>query len=131
MCNGTVRGSGITDGKLFTLDSSLMKNSLHDVHIAVNENSLQLHHKRFGHLGLKNLKLLNNQKLVDGLIFKISEEVEFCEGCTKGMQTRSLFPKNEATRAKELLRIVHTDVCGPMKTQTLGGNRYFVTFIDD
>ena len=40
------------------------------------------------------------------------------------------FPKGQATRATELLEIVHSDVCGPMQTTSLGGNRYFVTFID-
>src|SRR3984893_1685454 len=27
--------------------------------------------------------------------------------------------------------LVHTDVCGPIKAASLGGSRYFVTFIDD
>ncbi len=29
------------------------------------------------------------------------------------------------------MEIVHTDVCGPMKTTSHGGARYFLTFIDD
>ena len=29
------------------------------------------------------------------------------------------------------LRLVHSDVCGPMQTQSIGGAKYFVTFIDD
>ncbi|GJX34125.1 putative RNA-directed DNA polymerase [Tanacetum coccineum] len=32
---------------------------------------------------------------------------------------------------ENLLDLVHFDVCGPMKTKTLGGCSYFVTFIDD
>ena len=35
------------------------------------------------------------------------------------------------TRAKEPLKLIHTDVCGPMSTNSIGGARYFVTFIDD
>ena len=27
--------------------------------------------------------------------------------------------------------MVYFDVCGPMKVETLGGSKYFVTFIDD
>lgn len=38
---------------------------------------------------------------------------------------RSVGPCNE------LLRIVHSDVVGPLKTQSIGGAKYFVTFIDD
>lgn len=34
-------------------------------------------------------------------------------------------------RSKEHLQVVHSDVCGPMETPTLSGNRYFVTFVDE
>ncbi|KAL8149203.1 hypothetical protein AgCh_006275 [Apium graveolens] len=34
-------------------------------------------------------------------------------------------------RAADLLGLVHTDVCGPMSTQAMGGFSYFITFIDD
>ena len=33
--------------------------------------------------------------------------------------------------SKDRLQLVHSDVCGPMKTASLGGSKYFVTFIDD
>ena len=34
-------------------------------------------------------------------------------------------------RVNELLVLVHTDVCGPIKTQAREGYSYFITFIDD
>jgi len=34
-------------------------------------------------------------------------------------------------RASELLGLIHTDVCGPMKIQAKGGYSYFITFTDD
>ena len=30
-----------------------------------------------------------------------------------------------------ILELVYSDVCGPFEVESLGGNRYFVTFIDD
>jgi len=42
-----------------------------------------------------------------------------------------LFLKVKASRASKLLELVHSDVCIPMKITSLGGARYFVTFIDD
>ncbi|KAG2955346.1 hypothetical protein PC118_g24752 [Phytophthora cactorum] len=39
--------------------------------------------------------------------------------------------KSSPNRAKQVLEVVHSDVCGPMQTPTFGGKRYFVTFIDD
>ena len=29
------------------------------------------------------------------------------------------------------LEIVHSDICGPMQTSSIGGCNYFLTFIDD
>ena len=108
-----------------------MSKSLHEANAAVDEKSLELWHQRFGHLGVKNVKLLQDQKLVNGMKLNDSEDMKFCEGCVKGKQNRNSFPKGQTTRATELLEIVHSDVCGPMQTASLGGNRYFVTFIDD
>ena len=34
-------------------------------------------------------------------------------------------------RAKEVLDLVHTDLCGPMSTSARGGYKYFIIFIDD
>uniref|UniRef100_A0AAV1UXI3 Integrase catalytic domain-containing protein n=1 Tax=Peronospora matthiolae TaxID=2874970 RepID=A0AAV1UXI3_9STRA len=33
--------------------------------------------------------------------------------------------------AKKMLEVIHSDVCGPMQTASLGESRYFVTFIDE
>ena len=32
---------------------------------------------------------------------------------------------------RQPLELVHTDICGPMPERSLGGSRYFITFIDD
>ena len=37
----------------------------------------------------------------------------------------------KSIKSKEKLQLVHTDICGPMQTQSLGGSRYFITFTDD
>ena len=48
-----------------------------------------------------------------------------------GKQNRVSFKSYPPSRKTELLELVHFDLCGPMKTKTLGGALYFVTFIDD
>lgn len=35
------------------------------------------------------------------------------------------------SRKQNILNLVHLDLCDPFNPQTLGGSRYFVTFIDD
>ena len=39
--------------------------------------------------------------------------------------------KAKGYRAKEVLDLVYTDLCGPINTSARGGYEYFITFIDD
>jgi hypothetical protein len=54
-----------------------------------------------------------------------------CESCLMGGQTKQPFNKKGGTRAKEILELVHSDVCGAMSEKSISGYRYFLTFIDD
>jgi hypothetical protein len=57
-------------------------------------------------------------------------EVDFCEHCIYGKQSRVRFPSG-ATREKGILELVHSDVFGPVSVPSLGGSLYYVSFIDD
>ena len=46
-------------------------------------------------------------------------------------QSRSTFKQNVPIREKEKLEVIYSDVCGPIQTESLGGNRYFISFIDE
>ena len=74
-----------------------------------------------------------NKNIVKGLKLQPVESgnKEACVRCIKGKQTRNYFPKEQATRARDILDIIHTDVCGPMQPKSICGNKYSVTFIDD
>ena len=54
-----------------------------------------------------------------------------CEGCNLGKHHKDSFLAGMSWRATQPLALVHSDICGPMETVSLGGNRYFLTFIDD
>jgi len=58
-------------------------------------------------------------------------ELEKCSHCMTGKQTRVSFKKHPPSRKSELLELVHSDVCGPLKVKSFSGALYFVTFIDD
>ena len=47
-----------------------------------------------------------------------------------GKQQRVSF-QNNSTQKLEKLELVYSDVCRPMKVDSLGSNKYFVTFIDN
>lgn len=56
---------------------------------------------------------------------------ELCEDCIVKKQHRDVFPKGTSWRAKRVLELVHSDLCGPIKPMSNGGKRYFISFIDD
>ena len=87
-------------------------------------------HLRYGHPGFYGLKLLSKTKMVDGLL-EINEPENLCEACVKGKQHRQSFPVRKWWISRRPLEIVHTDIAGPFDISSLGGNRYYLTFIDD
>lgn len=95
------------------------------------ENKGSIWHRRYGHLGIRNLKAMALDNMVDGLDYQPSMEPDFCEPCIEGKHHHSKFPVEGGRRADEPLGLVHTDVCGKMGTQSLSGGEYFLTFIDD
>lgn len=79
---------------------------------SVNED-ITMMHRRMGHSSK----------------FPVPHQV--CEVCVKAKQTRNQFtPLTEDRKAKRILEVVSTDVCGPIKPATYDGKNYYVTFID-
>ena len=91
----------------------------------------ELWHRRFGHLGMRNMNKLKKSELVDGFDYDVQEKLDFCELCVSGKIHRNPFPKSGRERATESLGIVHSDVCGKISSPSLGQAEYFVVFIDD
>lgn len=83
-----------------------------------------LWHRRLGHLSLSSMKFLKNA------IGEIDIPSCKCIVCIKGKQTREPF-NGKGKKADECLQLIHSDVVGPMPIESLGGCKYFVTFIDD
>ena len=57
-------------------------------------------------------------------------DFDFCEHCIYGKQNRVRFPSG-ATRAKEILELIHSDMFGHVPIPSLGKSVYYVSFIDD
>ena len=88
-------------------------------------------HCRFGHLRSRNLEKLAQNKLVNGLNYDPSRNRVFCQPCVDGKIHKKQFPTTGGRRANKLLELIHSDVCGKVKTSSLGGCHYFLTSIDD
>ena len=90
-----------------------------------------LWHQRLGHVHELRLKKCTENESVRGTNIKKMTEMSFCEGCLAGKMCRKPFPAVGEIRSTRRLQLVHGDVCGPMHTPSIGGAKYFVTFIDD
>ena len=88
----------------------------------------ELWHRRLAHIHYKALPIVS--KVVTGLP-EIKENQEgVCRGCTKGKNVKNPFTSSD-NKAKGVLDIIHSDVCGPMAASSLSRYVYYVTFIDD
>ena len=76
----------------------------------------------------KGMQILHSRKL---LPYLKQVSLELCENCVYGKQKRVRFLRVGKQKKSEKLELVHTDVWGPAQVQSLGGSRYYVTFIDD
>ncbi|CAL8133801.1 unnamed protein product [Prunus armeniaca] len=92
-------------------------------------HSLQIWHKRLGHLNERSIKMLEDQGMVHGLPH-LEQISVLCEGCMLGKQHRDSFPSESTWRAKCPLELVHTDICGPMQTESISGNKKFKAIIE-
>ena len=77
------------------------------------------------------LKKCVQNELVQWIDIETMTELSFCEGCLAGKMCRKPFPTLGEIRSTRKLQLVHSDVCSPMQTQSIGGAKYFVAFIDD
>lgn len=85
-------------------------------------------HRRMGHLGRGGMKQLTKGPAKSIRGFETTKEE--CDICVKGKQSRKPF-KFSGKQVRVPLELIHSDICGPMFTESLGGAKYFITFIED
>src|SRR5215216_1875227 len=111
---------------LFLLNLDCSDTHIHNIETkrckGYNDSATYLWHCRLGHIGLKRMKKLH----ADGLL----ESLDACEPCLMGKMTKTPF-SGTMERETDLWEIIYTDVCGPMSVEARGGYRYFLTFTDD
>src|SRR4051812_2083340 len=71
-------------------------------------------HCCLGHIGVKRMKKLHSDGLLESLDF---ESFDTCEPCLMGKMTRTSF-SGSTELATDLLEIMHSNVCGPMSVST-------------
>ena len=74
---------------------------------------------------------MDSKELVEGVTVFKSAKFSFCEGCVEEKMNRKPFKLVGEILSKRKLQYVHSDVCGPIPKESIGGRQYFVMFVDD
>ncbi|GJT99344.1 retrotransposon protein, putative, ty1-copia subclass [Tanacetum coccineum] len=90
-------------------------------------DSALLWHCRLGHISKKRIKKLQHDELLNSTDLRAFEK---CVPCMFGKMARKPYT-HQVERAKDLLGLIHIDVCGPFKIMLRQRASYFVTFTDD
>ena len=114
--------------------TALNKACYHAVQNNCNQKSddMTILHRRFGHPSSVILMHLLNfcSKLKVSQKSVLSSAHVLCEACQLGKVHKHHFPATE-TKTKQVLELIHTDLCGPSPTVSKNGYRYYISFIDD
>ncbi|GKA20689.1 zinc finger, CCHC-type containing protein [Tanacetum coccineum] len=95
--------------------------------VKLNLDYALLWYCRLGHISKKRIEKLQHDGLLDSTDIK---SLEKCVSCMSRKMARKPY-SHQVERAKDLLGLIRTDVCGPFKIMSRQGASYFVTFTNN
>ena len=98
------------------------------IRVADASTNTSLWHHRLGHISEKGMEMLLSKRKLPELK---SIDFDMCESCILGKQKNVSFLKTSKTPKAEKLELVYINLWGPSSVASLGGSRYYITFIDD
>jgi len=92
---------------------------------------IMLWHKRLGHASFSLLNKLVSKNLVVGLPSIKFNDDKFCDACARGKQVRNSFKLKNGVTTTHPLKLLHVDLCGPMRITSRGAKIYVLVMVDD
>ncbi|GKE21901.1 retrovirus-related pol polyprotein from transposon TNT 1-94 [Tanacetum coccineum] len=90
-----------------------------------------LWHHRLSHLNFGTINDLTKHDLVDGFLkFKYSKD-HLCSTCEQGKSNKSSHQPKLVPRTHSKLELLHMDLCGPMRAETINEKKYILVIVDD
>ncbi|RVW18919.1 Retrovirus-related Pol polyprotein from transposon TNT 1-94 [Vitis vinifera] len=84
-----------------------------------------------GHLNYRDLMKVANNEVIKGIPKLGKPSNPICGPCQKGKQTRSTHKRVDEILTSKPLELLHMDLMGPMRTESLGGKKYILVMVDD
>ncbi|GJR55981.1 retrovirus-related pol polyprotein from transposon TNT 1-94 [Tanacetum coccineum] len=124
--------SGSRDTNLYTISlDDMLKSSPICLLSKASKTKSWLWHRRLFHLNFGTLNQLAKQGLVRGLPKLKFKKDHLCLACSLGKSKKSSHkPKADDTN-QEKLYLLHMDLCGPMRVESINGKKYILVIVDD
>ena len=90
-----------------------------------------LWHQRMGHASYKHLSIISKHELVLRIPKLSSVSNVVCGPCQLGKQTKAKRPGTQTSATSRPLELLHLDLMGPTRTESLGCKRYIMVVVDD
>ena len=105
-----------------------------DVDIVCNSICLpneDLWHQWMGHASYKHLSIVSKHKSVLGIpkLSRMSNVV--CGPFQLGKQTKDRHPSTQTSATSRPFELLHLDLMGPTRTESLGGKRHIMVMVND
>ena len=122
---------GFRHGNLYLVDFSSSDASLSTC-LFTKSSKGWLWHRRLAHVGMDQLKKLVKHNLVIGIKDDVLfEKDKLCSACQAGKQVANTHPTKSVMSTSRPLELLHMDLFGPTKYQSIGGNSYCLVIVDD
>ncbi|GJU16177.1 retrovirus-related pol polyprotein from transposon TNT 1-94 [Tanacetum coccineum] len=90
-----------------------------------------LWHQRLSHLNFDSINLLSKKDIVNGLPNLKYAKDQLCSSCELSKAKRSTFKTKTVPSSKGRLKLLHMDLCGPMRIESINGKKYILVIVDD
>ena len=94
-------------------------------------DQVDLWHQCLGHASHKQLEKISKCDVVVGLPKFEKIDKCICGPCQIGKQIKSKHPFVASVQTSRLLELLHIDLMGPARVQSLGGKKYILVVVDD
>ncbi|GJT27557.1 putative ribonuclease H-like domain-containing protein [Tanacetum coccineum] len=97
----------------------------------VSSSQAWLWHRRLSHLNFDTINLLSKNDIVIGLPKLKFVKDHLCSSCELGKAKRKSFKTKTTPSSKRQLQLLHMDLCGPMRVESINGKKYVLVIVDD
>nr|GFB60931.1 hypothetical protein [Tanacetum cinerariifolium] len=115
------------------LEVAFRQHSCHILCLLTKASSTKswLWHRRLNHLNFGTINELARNDLVRGLPLLKYDKDHLCPSCQLGKSKKASHPLKSENTNKEILSLLHMDLCGPIRSETINRKRYVLVIVDD